>query len=67
MCRRLPGWVAMGKELPELIVADAAWRTWLGGDHGVPAGVWLILAKKGTTGPTSLTYDQALDESLCHG
>jgi uncharacterized protein YdeI (YjbR/CyaY-like superfamily) len=58
----------MGKELPQLIVADAAaWRTWLGGHHDDPAGVWLILAKKGTTEPTSLTYDQALDESLCHG
>ena len=68
MCRPLPGWVAMGNELPQLIVADApAWRTWLGGHHDDPTGVWLILAKKGTTEPTSLTYDQALDESLCHG
>jgi len=24
-------------------------------------------AKKGTDAPTSLTYDQALDEALCHG
>jgi uncharacterized protein YdeI (YjbR/CyaY-like superfamily) len=68
MCPALPGWVAMGNELPQLVVADAAaWRTWLGGHHDDPAGVWLILAKKGTTGPTSLTYDQALDESLCFG
>jgi uncharacterized protein YdeI (YjbR/CyaY-like superfamily) len=29
--------------------------------------VWLILAKKGTTEPTSLSYDEALDEALCHG
>jgi uncharacterized protein YdeI (YjbR/CyaY-like superfamily) len=29
--------------------------------------VWLVLAKKGTTEPTSLTYEQALDEALCHG
>ena len=58
----------MGDELPQLIVADAAaWRTWLGGHHDDPAGVWLVLAKKGTTEPTSLTYDQALEESLCHG
>jgi uncharacterized protein YdeI (YjbR/CyaY-like superfamily) len=55
-------------ELPELIVADAAaWRAWLAGHHGDPAGVWLILAKKATTRPTSLTYDQALDEALCFG
>ncbi len=30
-------------------------------------GVWLVLAKKGTTRPTSLTYDEALEEALCHG
>ena len=26
-----------------------------------------MLAKKGTIEPTSLTYDQALEEALCHG
>ncbi|MGH3907946.1 MAG: YdeI/OmpD-associated family protein [Pseudonocardiaceae bacterium] len=52
----------------ELIVADAAaWRVWLGEHHDNPAGVWLVLAKKGTTQPTSLTYGQALEEALCHG
>jgi hypothetical protein len=25
----------------------------------------LVLAKKGTTSPTSLTYDQALEEAVC--
>jgi uncharacterized protein YdeI (YjbR/CyaY-like superfamily) len=45
----------------------AAWRTWLGKHHGEPHGVWLVLAKKGTTKPTSLSYDQALEEALCHG
>jgi uncharacterized protein YdeI (YjbR/CyaY-like superfamily) len=55
-------------ELPELTVADAAaWRAWLGTHHGDPTGVWLVLAKKGTTQPTSLTYDQALDEALSQG
>jgi len=58
----------MADELPELIVRDApAWRDWLGENHGDPAGVWLVLAKKGTEEPTSLTYDQALEEALCHG
>ena len=58
----------MADELPELIVADeAAWRRWLGEHHGDPTGVWLVLAKKGTMDPTSLTHDQALDEALCHG
>ena len=52
----------------ELIVVDAAaWRAWLGEHHESPAGVWLVLAKKGTTQPTSLSYDQALEEALCHG
>ena len=55
-------------ELPELVVADAAaWRAWLGRHVADPTGVWLVLAKKGTTDPTSLTYDEALDEALCHG
>jgi uncharacterized protein YdeI (YjbR/CyaY-like superfamily) len=55
-------------DLPELTVADAAaWRAWLGERYDAPAGVWLVLAKKGTTHPTSLSYDEALDEALCHG
>jgi uncharacterized protein YdeI (YjbR/CyaY-like superfamily) len=55
-------------ELPELIVADsAAWRAWLGEHHDASAGVWLVLAKKGTSDPTSLSYDEALEEALCHG
>jgi uncharacterized protein YdeI (YjbR/CyaY-like superfamily) len=58
----------MADELPELIVRDAAaWRAWLAKHHADPAGVWLVLAKKGTEKPTSLTYDQALEEALCHG
>jgi uncharacterized protein YdeI (YjbR/CyaY-like superfamily) len=52
----------------ELTVADAAaWGAWLGEHCEDSAGVWLTLARKGTTQPTSLTYDQALDEALCHG
>jgi uncharacterized protein YdeI (YjbR/CyaY-like superfamily) len=58
----------MSLDLPELTLTDvAAWRTWLGAHHGTSAGVWLVLAKKGTSVPTSLTYDEALDEALCHG
>ncbi len=54
-------------ELPELVVPDAcAWREWLGEHHGESPGVWLVLAKKGTSQPTSLTYEQALEEALCH-
>jgi uncharacterized protein YdeI (YjbR/CyaY-like superfamily) len=55
-------------EPPELILPDAAaWRAWLGEHHREEAGVWLVLAKKGTVEPTSLTYDEALEEALCHG
>ena len=46
----------------------AAWRTWLGEHHHDDAGgVWLVLAKKGTAAPTTLTYDEALEEALAHG
>ena len=55
-------------ELPELVVPNpCAWREWLGEHHDESPGVWLVLAKKGTSGPTSLTYEQALEEALCHG
>jgi uncharacterized protein YdeI (YjbR/CyaY-like superfamily) len=53
---------------PELLVVDvAAWRSWLADNASVSDGVWLVLAKKNTTHPTSLTYDEALEEGLCHG
>lgn len=53
---------------PRLVVRDQrAWRTWLDANEGSSDGVWLILAKKGTIEPTSLTYAQALDEALCSG
>jgi uncharacterized protein YdeI (YjbR/CyaY-like superfamily) len=55
-------------DLPELLVADVAeWRTWLRGHHSKSQGVWLVLAKKGTTHPTTLSYDEALDEAICFG
>jgi uncharacterized protein YdeI (YjbR/CyaY-like superfamily) len=58
----------MDDEQPMLTVIDvAAWRAWLGEHHEESQGVWLVLAKKGTTHPTSLSYDEALDEGLCHG
>jgi uncharacterized protein YdeI (YjbR/CyaY-like superfamily) len=53
---------------PELLVVDvSAWRTWLLEHHGEQGGVWLVLAKKGTTEPTSLSYEHALEEALAHG
>ena len=58
----------MAADPPQLIVRDAAaWRTWLAENVDEQAGVWLVLAKKGTTDPTSLSYAAALEEALCHG
>ncbi len=55
-------------DLEDLLVIDAAaWRAWLAAGHARSGAVWLVLAKKGTSQPTSLTYDQALEEALCHG
>lgn len=55
-------------EIPELVVPDVArWRDWLSDNHSTSHGVWLVLAKKGTTHPTSLSYDDALDEAICFG
>jgi uncharacterized protein YdeI (YjbR/CyaY-like superfamily) len=55
-------------DLPELVVVDAGeWRRWLS-THGADSpGVWLVLAKKGTVDPTSISYDEALAEAICFG
>lgn len=58
----------MASELPELLVLDhAQWHTWLDANHSDMPGVWVVLAKKGTTRPTTLTYDQALEEAVGYG
>ena len=58
----------MAEEPPLLTLPDvAAWHAWLGEHHATYPAVWLVLAKKGITVPTSITYDQALEEALCHG
>ncbi|KAF2966683.1 hypothetical protein GQX73_g6864 [Xylaria multiplex] len=58
----------MPVDLPVLTIADAAaWSNWLVRSATTSKGVWLTLAKKGNTTPTSLTYAQALDEALCQG
>ena len=51
-----------------LVVPDvAAWRGWLDEHEDASDGVWLVLAKKGTTEPTALGYQDALLEALCSG
>lgn len=58
----------MADKLPDLLVPDVdAWRQWLTEHADESNGVRLVLAKKGTTTPTSLTYQQALMEALCQG
>ncbi|HWH09518.1 MAG TPA: hypothetical protein VG165_00170 [Solirubrobacteraceae bacterium] len=58
----------MPADLPELILPDvAAWRAWLGAHHAQPTGVWLVLAKKGVLRPTSVSYDEAVEEAVAHG
>lgn len=59
----------MNADLPELFTVPdvAAWRAWLDANESTSDGVWLVLAKKGTTEPTTLTYGQALEEALCSG
>ncbi len=63
-----PRYCGLMPDQPELTVADAtAWREWLVQYHGDQIGIWLVLAKKGTTEPTSLRYQEALLEALCFG
>src|SRR4051794_30979532 len=55
-------------DVPTLVIADAdAFRAWLDLNRDRSEGVWLVLAKKGTTDPTSLTYAEAVEEALCQG
>jgi uncharacterized protein YdeI (YjbR/CyaY-like superfamily) len=60
--------LGMAADIHALTVPDAAaWGRWLEENEGQREGVWLTLAKKGTTKPTSLTYEQALAEAICCG
>jgi uncharacterized protein YdeI (YjbR/CyaY-like superfamily) len=44
----------------------AEFEAWLDAHAGLPAGVWLKIAKKGSAVP-SLTDDEAVDIGLCYG
>ena len=57
----------MATDSPLTLQDAEAWHSWLTKNHGNTGGSWLVLAKKGTVEPTSLTYDQALEEELCVG
>jgi uncharacterized protein YdeI (YjbR/CyaY-like superfamily) len=49
------------------VAGSREWRAWLEKNHAGSNGIFLVLAKKGTTKPTSLTYAEALEEALCFG
>jgi uncharacterized protein YdeI (YjbR/CyaY-like superfamily) len=58
----------MSDDLPEMVFPDTeAWRLWLEEHHADKRGIWLVLAKKGTSEPTSMGYQEALREALCQG
>ena len=55
------------KDMATLLFKDqAAWEAWLTRNCAESPGVWLRLAKKGST-IRSLTYAEALETALCHG
>ena len=45
---------------------QAAWAGWLEKNHRTSEGLWLRLAKKGSSLP-SVTYAEALEVALCYG
>lgn len=49
----------------KLLAGPEDWRSWLDLHHADTKGVWLRFYKKGKG--TSITYAEALDESLCYG
>jgi len=59
--------VAMDTGYPLILKDVAAWRTWLDENEEIRDGMWLLVAKKGTTEPTSLMVADALQEALCSG
>jgi uncharacterized protein YdeI (YjbR/CyaY-like superfamily) len=58
----------VASELAEVVVTDAeSWRAWLEEHHAESPGVWLAVARKGHTEPTSVAYEEALRDALCYG
>ncbi|MGP5523690.1 YdeI/OmpD-associated family protein [Glutamicibacter arilaitensis] len=57
----------MEHENPLILKNITAWRAWLDENEETSDGVWLLVAKKGTSDPTSLMVADALQEALCSG
>ncbi len=54
------------EESIRLFVTQAAWADWLEKNHRKSSGLWLRLAKKGSS-LRSITYGEALEVALCYG
>jgi uncharacterized protein YdeI (YjbR/CyaY-like superfamily) len=53
--------------LPTLsFVSVREWESWLEANHATSAGIWMMVAKKGS-GEVSVGYAQALEAALCFG
>jgi uncharacterized protein YdeI (YjbR/CyaY-like superfamily) len=53
-------------ETPRLFTTQRDWAAWLEKNHRGAKGLWLRLAKKGST-LRSVTYQEALEIALCYG
>jgi uncharacterized protein YdeI (YjbR/CyaY-like superfamily) len=42
------------------------WRAWLRANHARASQAWVVLPKRGHSGP-ALTYEEAVEEALCFG
>ena len=56
----------IGSDAIRLFATQAAWAGWLEKNHRKSQGLWLRLAKKGTS-LRSVTYAEALEVALCYG
>jgi uncharacterized protein YdeI (YjbR/CyaY-like superfamily) len=55
------------KDLPVLLfVTKSDWRAWLEENHRQTQGIWLKHTKK-SSGKTSVSYQEAVEEALCYG
>ena len=54
-----------GREIVE-VPDRAAWRRWLAERHEQRDAIWLVFHKR-TSGGTSPSYDEAVEEALCFG
>ena len=58
----------MTEPADEVLVADVtAWHDWLQRHHATAQSAWVVLTKKGKQAPTTLTFEEAMAETLCFG